>query len=174
MNAISTEGLFKVFDRTARSVVRNHEGPGGEPYPMSSVKAAEMPEEHALLFLKSPDFKVVAPDGRELTPIPEAALQRGNDEITLEADETVARFAELNDEALLARVVNRPGGHRFRADSPREAMLSFLETAPKVAEIPVTQRVRSTGSEELSRDEQLPQGDIDKLMPKGLGSLEGA
>lgn len=173
MNAISTEGLYKVYDRTARSVVRNHEGPGGEPYPMSAVKPAEMPEEHALLFLKGHDFKVVAPDGRELSPIPASAMQRGDDAITLEADETVARFSELNDEALLARVVNRPGGHRFRRDSPRAEMLTFLETAPKVAEIPVTQRVRSTGSEELSRDEQLPAEDIDKLMPKGLAGLEG-
>lgn len=167
------KNLFTVYDLNARGEMRrSHEAPDGTPYALNASKGTLMPEAHALVFLKDPAFKVVHPDGRVLPPLPQSAMLREVDVQKLEPDETVAQYAELTTEALLARAVNRPGGHNFTGATSREALVSFLIRAPRVADAPLAQRPRNTGTPEL--DDAMPLSETNKLLEGANSALEGA
>lgn len=155
---------WTVFDRNARSGPRIHDAPSGVSYSLQAAVGAKMPPADAAVFLRDPAFRVFDEAGRERVPLPDAenldALKARPD---LEPDETIARYEELLDSALQARVAIRPGGHEL-AGADREALIDFLETAPTVAELAPAARARRTGFQDA---DEMSEKELDRLMPKG-------
>lgn len=87
-------------------------------------KRVEMPVRHATKFANLPGFTVWDETGKLVEP-----LRVVGDRATakdLKPHETIATYAELSTEALVARCRRLPNGAAFHARSPRPVMIDFL------------------------------------------------
>lgn len=151
--AVTEDEIWTVFDSNARQGPRTHEVKEGVSYDLHAGKPTEMPRSHAAIFLRDPAFRVMNAQGVRLTPLPQAEADAAQArKLALASDETVAKFAELTDAALLARVASRPGGDYVAVTGNRDQMIAFLLEAP---------RVRELARHERARDTSMPDGDDD-------------
>lgn len=135
--------IWTVIDTTARTAPRVHEPVIGYTYSLKHSEKTSMPKTHAVVFLRDPAFRVFDEAGIEQIPLPDAeAIDPRKPRMALEKGQTIARFDELTDTAMLARVITRPGG--FTVPQTREAMTAFLAGAPLVEELPPHERVRQS------------------------------
>lgn len=128
------DGEWAVFDTMARqpdpnkpgeTLPRTHEARMGAAYPLRFDKPCYMPEGDARVFLKDPTFKVLDADGRQVASLNPAQMSRVVAE-TLPAEMVVAHLNELTDEALLTRIAQIAGGHRYTRAAPREVLIEAL------------------------------------------------
>lgn len=144
--AANQPAMFSVFDLNAREGTRWHDFPGGVRYGLKASEPTPVPEHHALLLLRDSSFRVIDDQGNELTSVEHLAGERDPSR-TLAADETIARYAELTKDALLARAVQRPGAS-FTRQSTRDELVEFLTNAPVKADLPRHLRARDTSTPE--------------------------
>jgi hypothetical protein len=164
---------WSVLDTNAkdRNLKRYHES-GGQLYGLSAYEAEPMPKEHALVFLRDPSFTVRDEAGTIVRTLPKAALAAKGEKLELEANQTIATYDELTNDALLARASLRPGG-AVTFGMPREALMEFLSKAPAVLELAPEDRARDTGTPEdpdMMSDEELakmPGRSADELLMGG-------
>jgi hypothetical protein len=116
-------------------------------------KGLEMPREIALKFLKWEAFKLVDAKGNVLDyqrrPKQPEELQAG-EALTLADNETVARYDELSNGALQARVLELPGGEQFAVNPSRDAIIRFI--------VAHKQKIAATNR---SRESDLAMGETD-------------
>lgn len=103
------------------------------PFKFHAGKPLELPTEIAVKFLKhSTTFKLTDKLGnvQEWRGAPKQPedLQAG-ERLRLGPDETVARYAELTDDALFVRVCQMPGGEAVARSSDRAAIITFIMDA---------------------------------------------
>lgn len=144
--ATEKPAMFQVYDHNARDGVRWHDFPGGVRYGLKAGEATPVPEHHALLLLRDPSFRVIDDQGNELAPIDHINGER-DPKRELAKDETIARYAELTKESLLARAVQRPGAN-FTRQSTKDELIEFLMNAPVKADLPRHLRARDTSTPE--------------------------
>jgi hypothetical protein len=176
MDEINTDDIWTVADSNAKDprVPRTHAVNLEVSYDFYPGKGVPMPRHHAAVFLKDPAFRVTSAAGVRMTPLPQVEADAAQArKLALEPDEAVAKFSELTDGALLARVASRPGGEKIAAGGDREAMIAFLKTAPRVAELARHERARDTGMVESDYD---PEGDLmgDDTMAKAMLIRDGS
>lgn len=116
----------------------------------------------AAKFLRHEAFRLVDADGNELpyerVPKQPTDLQAG-EKLVLADNETVARYDELTNAALLQRVLPLPGGEKFSADAPdRKAVIDFIIAAQQKLAAAKRSRVRDVGN-----DEFVPAADFDEV-----------
>lgn len=141
------EPMFAVRDKNARGDhPRVHDMPGAR-YPLWAHKDTPVPERHALMFLRDSAFEVRDETGRMLASVEHLANERDASR-ELDPDETIAKYAELTSEALLARAVLRPGAGTFNRRTPRAELVAFLTSAPMKQDLPRHERARDTSTPE--------------------------
>jgi hypothetical protein len=170
----ATHQYWAVIDTNARGITRKHEPVLGAVYDLSAEKSTKMPKAHAVAFLRDPAFKVLDENGEVQIPLPEveALDARKARPADLEPGQTIARFEELTDTALLARVLVRPGGHAIKPSS-REAMIDFLMGAPLKAELPASERLRVS---EMADPDMMPDRQAARMLGSGapeVGRAQG-
>jgi hypothetical protein len=102
----------------------------------------------------------------------EETPDRRRREITLPPGHLVAKFEELNDDALQARLALRPGGHNHLVDYQRGAAIEFLRNAPMLEDLSPELRERNTGFDDpdafetthtgMSAEEQIAAAGVSK------------
>lgn len=130
--------MFFVFDSNAKTGPRAHEVPTRteadgtvlwtKAYLLSADKPTEMPEEHAMMFLKDPAFQVY--DGETLLK-PLISKEGGLGGFQLGEDEVIATFDELSKEALYRRCKVMAGSVEITAKTKPEEMVAFLKARAK-------------------------------------------
>ena len=129
-------GQYVVFDMNQRGgvprkhdvIIKFYDNPAIDPdvktYELRSDKGTQMPMEHALKFLSDPSFKVMAPTGNRIMPVPKTDLSKP---ITKPADhEIVVSYEELSVEALTRRCLVLPGADQLPQGATKEQMVTFL------------------------------------------------
>lgn len=116
----------------------------------------------AAKFLRHDAFRLVDADGNELpyerVPKQPNDLQAG-EKLVLADNETVARYDELTNAALLQRVLPLPGGEKFSAEAPdRKAVIDFIIAAQQKLAAAKRSRVSDVGA-----DEFVPAADYDEV-----------
>jgi hypothetical protein len=166
-------GLWSVRDKNARTQRREHEMVDGTRYLLDAQDWSPVKPHHAALFLRDPSFEVRDETGEPQVSLPEAEnIDAARRRPALEPDETIAKYGELMRPALMARAMQRPGGSKLK-DASRDELIEFLQTAPTVADLPVAERVRDTGTtdpDELSAAEAkkvLGDAGVDALLATG-------
>lgn len=132
-----------------------------KPFTFEYGKPLGMPREVALKFLKHEPFKHTNADG-DVIPYQRAPKQPedlgAGEALTVNADETVARFDELSTIALQNRSIATFGGEKYATSADRDAMVAFLVAAkPKLPDI--VQR------KTVDREDDLLDDDGDEDMP---------
>ncbi len=143
---------YLVYDMNARQGPRRHDMTDGAFYELHASKGTPVPERHALLFLRDGAFRVIDATGKELASVAHLANERDGSR-ELAKDETIARYAELTHEALLARAVLRPGATGLSRKTPKDDLVAFLTDAPTKLELPRHLRARDTSTPEGLGDE---------------------
>lgn len=139
-------GHWLVFDLNQRGDAPRVHDAAGRPYPLWSHRGTPIPIAAAVVFLRDPAFRVLDEAGVEQTPLPDAEnLDAAKRRPNLEPGETIAKFEELTQTALLARAALRPGGQVFNAKTKREALIGWLKEAPALGELPEHLKARGTG-----------------------------
>lgn len=165
--------IWTVFDSAAKANARRHNATPEVEYELHAFKGTPMPRHHAAVFLKDPSFRVLDAKGNRIMPLPEIEAQANQArKLSLADGETVARFDELTDSALLARVASRPGGTDIAAHADREGLIAFLLRAPRAEELPRHLRARDTSTPEGGDPDAEELGDADAraMLMKG-GSI---
>lgn len=139
---MTNDTMFRVRDKNATIGPRIHDMPGAR-YALKAHEDTEVPEKHALLFLRDEAFEVRDDTGNLLASAGHLANERDANRV-LASDETIARYEELTAAALLSRAVLRPGAGEFTRKTPRAELIEFLTTAPMKAELPRHLRARDT------------------------------
>jgi hypothetical protein len=122
-----TEGMWAVLDTRAVNKLREHLPVAGFAYKLSASQKTFMPQEHAVVFLRSKSFVVFNEMGERVASMPEASAERaGVTRPVLAPGEVIANLDELTDNALLARCKMRPGGERLKAKTARKKLIEFL------------------------------------------------
>lgn len=121
---------YRVRDRNAVGGPRTHEPVPGKTYSLSAEgEGTLMPAEHALVFTRDKAFEVFNEKGQLVPSMPSGAIANTISEaggIKLAPGDTVAKFAELTQEALYARAASVPGGERLRKNTGRAKLITFL------------------------------------------------
>lgn len=131
---------MRVLDSTATlaSGPRRHEQVvGGRlvTYEFKPNEPLDLPPEVATKFLKHEAFRLIGPNGEPVAYLrrPKQPDELGaGEKLALGPDETVARYDELSNSALLQRALELPGGEVFaQGASPpsRTALIAFLKEA---------------------------------------------
>jgi len=149
-NAAPSALLWTVLDRNAKAAPRTHEAPSGKLYALTAQgPGTPMPQSDAMVFLRDPSFEVFDADGNRQSSLPDSEnLDALKARPKLEPGETIAKLEELLTTALQARCAVRPNGHVLATSKDRKAMVAFLMDAPTIAELPVAERARQTGTRE--------------------------
>lgn len=128
-------GYWFVKDQNAREldaagavIPRLHEPVLGVRYALSFEKATAMPEAHARVFLKDPAFIVTNADGEPVAPLNPDAMTRVMPN-RLKPGTVIATLEELTHDALLTRAAQLPDCPKFNANSRREMIIDFIQTA---------------------------------------------
>lgn len=134
---VENDGSWRVWDKNAILGHRAHQPVPGKTYKLSSDgNGTPMPAEHAAPFLRDPAFVVVNELGQQVASMPAGAIDQTRSEkggIFLEPGETVAKFAELTQPALMGRAAAIPGGERIEKKTPRGTIIKFLMEHAKQA-----------------------------------------
>lgn len=147
--AAAEETLYRVKDLNAIAGPRRHEPVKGTTYDLSAEgDGTPMPMEHAVVFLRDKAFAVFNEKGQKVATMPQGATSQTISEaggVKLAPGDTVARFTELTQTALMARVSAIPGGERMKKNTRRETLVMFLmehaeKQAPKADEDRITDR----------------------------------
>lgn len=121
--------LWSVSDKNAIAGPRKHTPREGVTYPLTSEGFTKMPAEDAVIFLRDPAFVVKNEEGQIVASMPSGAIAQTASEkggVVLQSGDVIAKFAELTQPALLARVKAVPGGERFTRKDSRDKMIAFL------------------------------------------------
>lgn len=139
---------------------------GGRDYFLWSQKATPVPPDHAVAFLRDPAFEVVDENGIPQVTLPAAEnIDAAKKRPALEPDETIAKYAELQQSALLARAKLRPGGERFTQATKRDVLVDFLTNSPAIGELAEHQKPRSTGPSDYD-PEAMTDAEAKAMLPK--------
>lgn len=102
------------------------------PFPFEPDKRTKVPFPVALKFIRHPEFLAFyGPEdgaqefGRVMDTQHGRRLAAG-EVFALGADEVVAKFHELRQDALLARAMQLPGGERFKKNAPARDLADFI------------------------------------------------
>jgi hypothetical protein len=102
---------------------RNHDLDGIN-YTFSYGQKLQVPVRHAMKFAQVPGFVVWDENKKKIEPL---RTHAGDGAIAgLKPHETVATYAELSTEALVARCRRLPNGAAFHSKSPKPVMIDFL------------------------------------------------
>lgn len=120
-----------------------------------------LPREVALKFLQHDGFKLVDENNQEMAykrpPRQQEDLQAG-ETLKLADDETVARYDELHNEALLKRVGAMLGGEKFARTAPnRSAIIKFIVEGKKKTVV-----AKKSKEPDVKSDEFVPAPDFDE------------
>lgn len=150
--------MLLVLDTTAINEPRIHEQTVEgviKPFTFERGKPLPLPYEIAAKFLKHDAFKLMNDKGEIIAwkrrPKQPDELGAG-ERIRLSEDETIARFDELSNQALLGRCVELPGGEVFTIgkDRPERAdMIAFLVKAAKEKRAATTSKDKDVGEGEF-------------------------
>jgi len=99
-----------------------------ESFTFTHNVALELPYAIAMKFSNHESFIVTkeSPDGARVMPAPAVDA---NDRLKLAADEVVANLDELKVESLYQRAASQPGGEKFKTNTKRDVLISFLHEA---------------------------------------------
>lgn len=134
-------------------------------YLLYSAAGCPMPMDHAMKFLRDPQFKVVSPKGHRIMPVP---VEDHTKPVTkLGEDQLVANYNELSKEALFRRVKIVPGSEDITDRS----------TVAEMAEFMVAWRKRLRGMTQKDQqlaemmsggqlDGGLTEGELEKMFPR--------
>lgn len=129
------------------------------PYVFEPGKPLGIPAAIAIKFLKHEAFKLCDEKGTLLPfkrrPKQPDELEAG-ETLKLSDEECIARYDELSDRSLQARVLELPGGEKFATNPSRQAIIDFL--VEKKAEA----RKINAAAPERGRDDFVPEADIDE------------
>ena len=90
-------------------------------------EAQTLPLDIALKFLKDESFLVVDPEtGKKYDPTPKQPDEVGPTAFQLGADEIVAKYDELSQEALFLRVKQMPGTESIRKNAAKDKLIAIL------------------------------------------------
>lgn len=140
-NEKQTEKVCKVKDLFAKSTSRIHELADANgrrinvEFPVD--KYVELPLTLALPLVGNNGFEVIGPDGKILKP----ARARGAETLTLDYDQTIARYSELTIEALIERARPLPGGDKLSRKDGKDAIINFILEAGTQPESDVVAQV---------------------------------
>lgn len=132
---------YMVTDSNAKAGPRKHEipvvtGTDGEvlqtkTYELKSEVPTEMPESHAMFFLRDPSFHVFDEAGNIVKPVP--VIDGGMGGFALAEDQLIATYDELAKESLYRRCKVIAGSDSITAKSKPEEMIAFLKARAKPA-----------------------------------------
>lgn len=114
--------------------------------------AKELSEVVARKFLKHEAFLLTDKDGNPVafTRRPKQPEELGaGEQIKLNDDETIARYDELSNNALLARVLEMPGGEKFAENPSRQAMIAYIVKAKQVIAEANKSKVADVGKDDF-------------------------
>lgn len=159
LHVLDTTAQPPTFDANNRVIAgpRTHEMPVDgftKSFVFEHGKPLPLPPEVALKFLKHDAFKLTDEAGNikpfRRRPKQPDELQAG-EALVLKDDETVATYEELSSAALQARVLEMPGGEKFKSNPTRAALIEFIVAAK------LTTRKLNTSKEiEVKPDEFVP------------------
>lgn len=115
--------LFPKDKQTDKNFKRTHEIDGIN-YTFSFGEKKPVPVRHAMKFAQVSGFLVWDQDRKKVEPL--RPLSNAGAVGSLKPHETIATYAELSTDALVARCRRIPNGSAFHAKSPRPAMIDFL------------------------------------------------
>lgn len=167
---MADEEMWSVRDLNAKTAPRTHDIDETTRYTLEASKGTAMPRAHAMIFLRDPSFAVFDASGRRVTPLPKQE-QAGTREVALDADQCIALYEELTDEALAKRVALRPGGHDL-VDAPRLEQVAFLTTAPRKVDLPRAERARDVGSPEVDDPDSVADTAVAKMLEGSMSSAD--
>lgn len=102
-------------------------------YSLGADKPTEMPEAHAMQFLRDPAFHVFDADGKKVDPVP-TTKTGAEANVNLSENELVATYDELSREAIWKRAKILAGSEDFHQKTPTVDLIDFLKkhAKPKV------------------------------------------
>lgn len=161
--------IFTVYDTNAKAggqgriheiitEMRGDEVISTKSYVLFSDRACQMPEEHALKFLRDKAFVVMDDKAKQVKPVEVKEIT--GVKMRLEPDETIAKFEEMTRESLLRRAKVLPGSEELKASDDKETIIAFLvRKAKEKLKIGVARGSESAPAE-MSADE------LDNLIEK--------
>lgn len=170
VKALKEPRIFTVYDLNAKAggpgriheiitEMRGDEVISTKSYELFSDRPCEMPEEHALKFLRDKAFVVMDNRGKRVEPVEIKDITSAK--MRLEDNEVIAKLEELTREALLKRAKVMPGSEDVKASDTKETLVSFLvRKAREKFKVGV-----SRGSENAVAE--MPVDELDKLIDQG-------
>lgn len=137
---------------------RTHEIDGVN-YTFTYGKKERVPVRHAMKFAQIPGFLVWDSERKKIEPL---RTHTGDAAVSgLKPHETIATYAELSTEALVARCRRLPNGSAFHAKSPRPVMIDFLMSGglPPMQKVDDTDMDAASETEDLVDEPEDPDGD---------------
>lgn len=130
--SVTQSETYLVRDMNAKGKPRTHEVPLGD----GSFRSFTFPDEStglpipiaaAIKLARIPGFEVKNRDGIVITGQQIEEEDATGDFVTLSADQTIAKFSELTQDALLLRAIDcGEPGRVFKKNSSRDSLIEFL------------------------------------------------